>query len=90
MDDRQSGEVHMNGYQQMIAEIVKDVPAHEVEAWMRLKFGTLDNLYPEDFKAEARFAAKVARHAGKLASKELADSFGLHAEGGDLVFVEAT
>ena len=72
----------MNCYQQMIAEIVKDVPAHWVEAWMRLKFGTLDNLYPEEFKAEAKFAAKVAKHAGPMASKDLADSFGLY--GGSL------
>jgi hypothetical protein len=78
----------VNGYQQMIAKIIKDVPAYQVEAWMRLKFGTLDNLHPEDFKAEARFAAKCVRQCGASVSKDLANSYGLHAEGGDLVFVE--
>jgi hypothetical protein len=80
----------MNGYQQMVAEIVKDVPAHQVEAWMRLEHGTLDGLTQNEFNVEARLAAKVAKHAGPMASKELADSFGLRAEGGELRPVSAT
>lgn len=48
-----------------------------IEAWMRLKFGTLDHLDPEEFRREAREAAVVADMATSTENDALVRSFGL-------------
>lgn len=63
-------------YQQMIATIVPNVPAAEVEAWMRLEHNTLGGLSPEQFRAAARTAAQCAQ-ADPALSQRLRASYGL-------------
>lgn len=63
-------------YQNRIAEIVPDLPAAHIEAWMRLERGTLDGLSPEQFATEVRVGAELAR-SNPAESAELARSYGL-------------
>lgn len=51
-------------------------PRH-VEAWMRLKFSTLDGLGAADFRQEVREALQVMSAADPGQSERLALSYGL-------------
>ena len=46
----------------------------QVEAWMRLKYGTLDALSIEDFTSEVKIACQCI-DADPIASMELADTY---------------
>jgi EAL domain-containing protein (putative c-di-GMP-specific phosphodiesterase class I) len=63
-------------YQQQIAKIVPNVPAAEVEAWMRLEHNTLGALSPSRFRSAALMAAECAK-ADPALSQRLRASYGL-------------
>ncbi len=67
--------IHPSVYQKMIREVVRDVPAHHVEAWLRLEYGTLDGI-GEGFADAARSAVEAARLAPDE-SEALAESYDL-------------
>ena len=66
----------MSYYQTRIKEIVPDHDPRHIEGWMRLRFGTLDGLYPDEFKAETLIAAECTT-ADPEESEQLAQSYGL-------------
>lgn len=63
-------------YRQLIEKAAPGSKPRQIEALMRDKFGTLDNLSPDEFRCEAQFAAFVVGKGMELAER-LADSMGL-------------
>jgi len=65
-------------YQDRIAELAgPQVDPRHVEAWMRLKFSTLDGLSPAAFRQEVQDALQVMAAAEPGQSERLALSYGL-------------
>lgn len=64
-------------YRVLLSQIVPDVDARYVEAWMRLELGTLDALSEVEFAIVARAARRSVLLAGRDTSERLAQSFGL-------------
>lgn len=54
-----------------------DVEARHVEAYMRLKYGTLDSLGYEEFRKEVKLCVKAIDAEGKKEAETLAQSYGL-------------
>jgi hypothetical protein len=48
-----------------------------IEAWMRLKFGTLDAIGDAEFKREVRLAAECSHETTPEVNEALARSYGL-------------
>ena len=75
----------MTGYQEAIQRVRTElallgfihITSRHVEAYMRLRHPTLDNLSPDQFKQEVIIALAAARKDGKEAAEQLAQSFGL-------------
>jgi len=65
-------------YQKQIAKVLgcTNVEARLVEGFMRLEYGTLDNLSPQKFKSEAKIGYACVQ-VDPEAAKELATSYGL-------------
>lgn len=63
-------------HRQRIAELVPDLPAHLVEAWMRSEHGTLDHLSEQAFRRAVMVAADMVRDFPDE-STALAKSYGL-------------
>jgi hypothetical protein len=63
-------------YQQRIEALTSYDPRH-VEAWMRLKYGTLDHLTGAQFESEVCIANACIAEAGETESEALAVSYGL-------------
>ena len=68
----------MISYQQQIANLLECAlaDARLVESFMRLEYGTLDNLSPQKFKSEAKIGYACVQ-VDPEAAKELATSYGL-------------
>jgi len=71
-------------YQQMIRETLAKqgrigVKPHQVEAWMRLEFGTLDALGGAAWNRAVREATDCIDAAGDEQSERLAKSYGINA-----------
>lgn len=64
-------------YRILLSQLVPDVDARYVEAWMRLELGTLDALSETEFAIVARAARRSVLLAGRDTSERLAQSFGL-------------
>lgn len=67
----------MKGYAATIAEMAPGYDAGQIEAWMRLEFGTLDHLSREQFEREVGTAVGCIELAGTQESAALAASYGL-------------
>jgi hypothetical protein len=66
-------------YQKFIKDRLKGRkydPRH-IEGYMRLKYGTLDSLSPDQFDREVEFCIKVIDHDGKKNAERNALSYGL-------------
>jgi len=66
----------MSLYLESIKKLTDKNPRH-IEAWMRVKHPTLDNLYPEEFAEDVLIAAACIDEVGDEESEELAQSMGL-------------
>ncbi len=70
----------MKGYRGIITEImvkqgIKDVPASQVEAFMRVEHGTLDALSRGKFEVEVQICSRMAQENPNLAAS-IARSYG--------------
>lgn len=66
----------MTFYQKILKEIFPDQNPRYLEAFLRLRFGTLNALSREDMRYEGEIAAHCIKEDEK-AAEELAQSFGL-------------
>lgn len=64
-------------YADYIAPLAPGFDPRHVEAFIRLEYGTLDHLGPEQFRNEVAIAMACIRETGAEDSEALARSFGL-------------
>ena len=67
----------MSLYQTKIKELSPASDPRHVEGYMRLEHGTLDQLTPEQFRAEVALAVACIAEGGIDAAEKLAQSYGL-------------
>ena len=67
----------MSLYQAKIKELSPASDPRHVEGYMRLEHGTLDQLAPEQFRAEVALAVACIAGGGIDAAEKLAQSYGL-------------
>lgn len=65
------------GYRQAILDIAPGYDPRHVEAYMRLTFGTLDHLSPEEFRREVYLACRDIDEGGVDQAEGLARSYGM-------------
>jgi len=75
----------MSFYQDLISRILKrqkraDIDPRHIEAYMRLRVSTLDNLDARDFSRMVKWATGCVDGDGKKLAEELAMSYGLWPE----------
>lgn len=66
----------MTFYQKILKEIFPGQNPRHLEAYLRLRFGTLDSLSREDMREEGEIAIACIQEDAK-AAEDLAKSFGL-------------
>jgi hypothetical protein len=71
------GEERLNIYQKIIKEIFPEHDPRHIEAFLRLRFRTLDSLSREDIRLEGEIATVCIQEGGGSEAEELAQSFGL-------------
>jgi pyrroloquinoline quinone (PQQ) biosynthesis protein C len=65
-------------YRRTILEFAPDSNPNHIEAWMRLKYGTLDHLSREEFQEEVQVAVECIAKWSDSDNETLARSYGLH------------
>lgn len=64
-------------YADRIAELDHKHDPRHIEAYMRVKYSSLDSLSPKKFASEVKFAGKVVDFGGLERAEETARRFGL-------------